>query len=95
MVVPLYENTISYEATQKSPNVQSQSPEPETTSIGNNHISVPIPVSPHRAEEKKELVYADLAKVQGHRVEVPPVVEKSKYNDVTAFKNPEVSVVIR
>lgn len=93
LVVPRYENTFSCEATQESPSAESQPPESETTSVGNNHISIPVPVSPHRADKKKELVYADLAKVQGQVVKVPPVVEKSKYNDVTGFKNPEVSVI--
>ena len=90
--VPL-ENTFSYETTQESPNVEFQSPEPETTSVGNDHGKVSLPVPPHKADEKKELVYADLAKVPGHRIKAPPVVEKGKYNVVTGFKNPEVSVI--
>ena len=78
---------------QESPNVEFQLPEQETTSVVNDHSSIPAPVSPHRADEKKELVYADLVKVPGHRIKAPPVVEKGKYNDVTGFKNPEVSVI--
>lgn len=94
IIFPLYENTFSFDVSQESQNIESQSPEPKTTSTGNDQKSVCVPVSPHKVDEKNEVEYSELANAQVNvaTVEAPSVVDK--HNDVPGFKNPEVSIIL-
>ena len=78
---PLYSEVVSPEAESES-------------AVGLHQTSKPV--VPHRAHtvDQSQPIYVEAVISQINAVPAPPVVERQEYDQVTGFKNPEVSVFL-
>ena len=69
----------------------------EAEAIGHHQTSAPVvPHVPQRAHtvDRSQPVYVETFTTQVNDVTPPPMVERQEYDQVTGFKNPEVSVYL-